>query len=73
MPGAGAMTWPERKRARLGEAQSGVARLVGLIGDLPEALSAYLSLVKESGESKVSRLAPDRGKAVAAAGPADRY
>jgi 23S rRNA (adenine2030-N6)-methyltransferase len=37
---------------KTGEAQSGVARLVGLIGDLPEALSAYLSLVKESGESK---------------------
>jgi 23S rRNA (adenine2030-N6)-methyltransferase len=36
---------------KTGEAQSGIARLAALAGDLPEALSAYLSLVKESGES----------------------
>ena len=41
---------------KTGEAQSGIARLAGLpsdlAGGLPEALSVYLSLVKESGENK---------------------
>jgi 23S rRNA (adenine2030-N6)-methyltransferase len=37
---------------KTGEAKSGIARLAGLTGDLPEAFSVYLSLVKESGESK---------------------
>ena len=34
--------------ARTGEAQAGVARLTDLTGALPEALSSYLSLVRES-------------------------
>jgi 23S rRNA (adenine2030-N6)-methyltransferase len=34
---------------RTGEAQSGIARLTGLAGDMPEALSTYLSLVRENG------------------------
>ena len=36
---------------KTGEAAGGVARLAGLTGDLPETLSIYLSLVKESGEN----------------------
>ena len=40
---------------KTGEAQNGIVRLAGLpsdlAGDLPEALSVYLSLVKEGGES----------------------
>src|SRR5471030_892640 len=32
---------------KTGEAQTGIALLSGLSGDLPEVLSAYLSLVKE--------------------------
>jgi 23S rRNA (adenine2030-N6)-methyltransferase len=34
---------------KTGEAQGGIARLTGLCGEMPEALSRYLSLVKESG------------------------
>lgn len=34
---------------KTGEANSGIARLAGLTGNLPEALAAYLSLVKECG------------------------
>src|SRR3954470_22894407 len=34
---------------KTGEARNGIARLAALPGDLPEALSAYLSLVKDSG------------------------
>ena len=34
--------------AKTGEAQTGIARLAGLSGEMPEALSTYLSLVKES-------------------------
>jgi 23S rRNA (adenine2030-N6)-methyltransferase len=34
---------------KTGEAKSGIARLAGLPGDLPEALSVYLSLAKEGG------------------------
>ena len=34
---------------KTGEAQGGIARLAGLSGEMPEALSRYLSLVKESG------------------------
>ncbi len=37
--------------AKTGEAQTGIARLAGLSGDLPEALSTYLSLVKETGNN----------------------
>jgi len=35
---------------RTGEAQNGVARLHGLVADMPEALSIYLSLVREGGD-----------------------
>lgn len=35
---------------RTGEAQAGIARLLNLTGEMPEALSAYLSLVKKSGD-----------------------
>jgi len=35
--------------AKTGEAQTGIARLTGLSGEMPEALSVYLSLVKETG------------------------
>jgi 23S rRNA (adenine2030-N6)-methyltransferase len=34
---------------RTGEAQSGIARLMDMTGEMPEALSTYLSLVQESG------------------------
>src|SRR5258706_12158323 len=34
---------------KTGEAQGGIVRLVGLSGEMPEALSRYLSLVQESG------------------------
>ena len=33
---------------KTGEAQTGIGRLTGLAGDLPEALSTYLALVRES-------------------------
>ncbi len=35
---------------KTGEAQSGIARLMDLSGDLPEALAVYLARVKEAGE-----------------------
>jgi 23S rRNA (adenine2030-N6)-methyltransferase len=34
---------------KTGEARSGIGRLAGLSGDLPEALAAYLALVSENG------------------------
>jgi 23S rRNA (adenine2030-N6)-methyltransferase len=37
---------------KTGEAQDGIARLMDLDGDLPEALAAYLALVKDAGESR---------------------
>ena len=36
---------------RTGEAQNGIARLLDLKGELPEALATYLSLVKEGGDN----------------------
>jgi 23S rRNA (adenine2030-N6)-methyltransferase len=45
--GRGAYDLAGGEAARTGEAQGGIARLMGLSGDLPEALSTYLSLVKE--------------------------
>ena len=38
--------------ARTGEAQSGIVRLAELSGEMPEALSTYLSLVKASGNNQ---------------------
>ena len=37
---------------KTGEARDGVVRLAGLSGDLPEALAAYLALVKDAGEGR---------------------
>lgn len=37
---------------KTGEAQGGIARLMDLGGDLPEALAVYLALVREAGEQK---------------------
>ena len=51
-----------------GEAEKGAARLMDLPGDLPEALSTYLSLVREGGPI---RFASDRRSAAEAARPAD--
>jgi 23S rRNA (adenine2030-N6)-methyltransferase len=48
--GRGAYDLTGAEAGKTGEAQGGIARLAGLSGDLPEALSTYLSLVKESGE-----------------------
>jgi 23S rRNA (adenine2030-N6)-methyltransferase len=36
---------------RTGEAQSGVVRLAGMSGEMPEALSTYLSLVRDTGQN----------------------
>jgi len=44
--GRGAYDLGGEQAAKTGEAQKGVARLTGLSGDMPEALSTYLSLVK---------------------------
>ncbi len=38
--------------AKTGEARGGVARLMNLPGEMPEALAAYLDLVKEGGPSR---------------------
>jgi 23S rRNA (adenine2030-N6)-methyltransferase len=46
--GRGAYDLAGSEAAKTGEAQGGIARLVGLSGDLPEALATYLSLVRES-------------------------
>jgi len=45
---------------KTGEAQGGIVRLAGLSGELPEALSRYLSLVRESGRIRIParRLSP---------------
>src|SRR3979490_1420779 len=40
------LTGPEA--GKTGEAQGGIARLADLSGEMPQALSTYLSLVKES-------------------------
>ncbi|HWX89303.1 MAG TPA: 23S rRNA (adenine(2030)-N(6))-methyltransferase RlmJ [Rhizomicrobium sp.] len=47
--GRGAYDLGGAEAAKTGEANSGIARLAGLTGNLPEALAAYLSLVKECG------------------------
>src|SRR6266700_851208 len=36
---------------KTGEAQSGIAKLTDLSGELPETLATYLSLVKEAGQN----------------------
>jgi 23S rRNA (adenine2030-N6)-methyltransferase len=46
--GRGAYDLSGEQAARTVEARNGVARLTDLSGDMPEALSTYLSLVKES-------------------------
>jgi 23S rRNA (adenine2030-N6)-methyltransferase len=47
--GRGAYDLSGEQSVRTGEAEKGVARLRDLSGDMPEALSTYLWLVKESG------------------------
>jgi 23S rRNA (adenine2030-N6)-methyltransferase len=47
--GRGAYDLSGEQSTRTGEAEKGVARLAGLSGDMPEALSTYLSLVKHGG------------------------
>jgi len=47
--GRGSYDLAGAEAGKTGEAQSGIARLAQVPGDMPEALSAYLSLVKESG------------------------
>jgi 23S rRNA (adenine2030-N6)-methyltransferase len=47
--GRGAYDLTGAESGRTGEAQAGIARLMRLSGDLPEALGAYLALVKEGG------------------------
>jgi 23S rRNA (adenine2030-N6)-methyltransferase len=47
--GRGAYDLTAEEAGKTGEAQGGIARLADLSGDLPEALSTYLSLVRESG------------------------
>jgi 23S rRNA (adenine2030-N6)-methyltransferase len=47
--GRGAYDLTGTEAGKTGEAQGGIARLAGLTGDLPEALSVYLSLVTEGG------------------------
>jgi 23S rRNA (adenine2030-N6)-methyltransferase len=47
--GRGAYDLTGGKAGKTGEAQGGIARLAGLSGDFPEALSVYLSLTKEGG------------------------
>ena len=37
---------------KTGEAQDGIARLLNISGELPEALAAYLALVKDAGEGR---------------------
>jgi 23S rRNA (adenine2030-N6)-methyltransferase len=46
--GRGAYDLSGEQAARTDEARNGVARLTDLSGDMPEALSTYLSLVKEN-------------------------
>src|ERR1700743_2447740 len=46
--GRGAYDLAGEQSARTGEAAKGVARLRDLAGEMPQALSAYLSLVRES-------------------------
>jgi 23S rRNA (adenine2030-N6)-methyltransferase len=50
--GRGSYDLAGAEAAKTGEAQTGIARLADLSGDLPEALSVYLSLVRESGEDR---------------------
>jgi 23S rRNA (adenine2030-N6)-methyltransferase len=45
--GRGAYDLSDERSLRTGEAEKGAARLMDLSGDLPEALSTYLSLVRE--------------------------
>src|SRR5882757_8785796 len=47
--GRGAYDLTGAEAGKTGEAQGGIARLADLSGDLPEALSVYLSLAKEGG------------------------
>ncbi|HMH65964.1 MAG TPA: 23S rRNA (adenine(2030)-N(6))-methyltransferase RlmJ [Rhizomicrobium sp.] len=47
--GRGAYDLAGAEAGKTGEAQTGIGRLTDLTGDLPEALSAYLLLVRESG------------------------
>jgi 23S rRNA (adenine2030-N6)-methyltransferase len=46
--GRGAYDLSGEQSAKTGEAAKGIAQLMELSGDMPEALSSYLSLVKES-------------------------
>jgi 23S rRNA (adenine2030-N6)-methyltransferase len=50
--GRGAYDLTAEEAGKTGEAQGGIARLADLLGDLPEALSTYLSLVRESGANR---------------------
>jgi 23S rRNA (adenine2030-N6)-methyltransferase len=47
--GRGSYDLEGAEASRTGEAQAGVARLQGLAGEMPEALSVYLSLVRDAG------------------------
>ena len=49
--GRGAYDLAGPEAAKTGEAQAGIARLLDLTGEMPEALSGYLSLVREAGAS----------------------
>ena len=46
--GRGAYDLAGEQAAKTGEAQAGIARLADLSGEMPEALSTYLSLARES-------------------------
>lgn len=47
--GRGAYDLAGDQALRTGEAQAGIARLMGMRGEMPENLSAYLTLAKQSG------------------------
>jgi len=47
--GRGLYDLTDAQALRTGEAQAGIARLLDMAGAMPEALSTYLSLVKEAG------------------------
>jgi len=50
--GQGAYDLAGAEAVKTGEAQTGIARLTDLSGEMPEALSTYLSLVKNGGNNR---------------------
>src|SRR6266702_5391895 len=49
--GRGAYDLAGAQAGKTGEAESGIARLADLSGEMPEALASYLSIVREGGEN----------------------